>query len=73
MYPSRRNEDKSEVETQSQTMSTTYLEMKAQLQTIVDELEQYKVINKSLQAEVEMKMWLKEWKDDENHCLQNQN
>ena len=34
-------------------MTPTYLEMKAQLQTIVDELEQYKAINKSLQAEVE--------------------
>ena len=54
-------------------MATTYSEMKAQVQTTVDELEQYKVINKSLQAEVETKKWLKEWKDDENHRLWNQN
>ena len=54
-------------------MATTYLEMKAQLQTIVDGLEQYKVINKSIQAEVETKKWLKEWKDNENHHLWNQN
>ena len=47
--------------------------MKAQLQTTVDELEQYKAINKSLQAEVEMKKWLKEWKYDGNHHLWNQN
>ena len=54
-------------------MATTSSEMKAQLQTIVDELEQYKVINKILQAEVEMKKWLKEWKDNQNHHLWNQN
>ena len=54
-------------------MATTYLEMKAQLQTTVDELEQYKVINKILQSVVETKKWLKEWKDDENHILWNQN
>ena len=50
-------------------MAPTYSEMKAQLQTTVDESKQYKEINKSLQAEVEMKKWLKEWKDDENHRL----
>ena len=54
-------------------MATTYSEMKAQLQTTMDELEQYKAINKSIQAEVETKKWLKEWKDDENHRLWNQN
>ena len=54
-------------------MATTYLEMKAQLQTTVDELKQYKAINKSLEAKVETKKWLKEWKDDENHRLWNQN
>ena len=54
-------------------MATTYWEMKAQVQTTMDELEQYKVINKSLQAEVETKKWLKEWKDDKNHRLWNQN
>ena len=54
-------------------MATPYSEMKAQLQTTVDELEQYKAINKSIQAEGEMKKWLKEWKDDENHRLWNQN
>ena len=54
-------------------MAPTYLEMKAQLQTTVDKLEQYKAINKSLHAEVEMKKWLKEWKDDENRRLWNQN
>ena len=54
-------------------MATTYSETKAQLQTTVDELEQYKAINKSLQAEVETKKWLKEWKDDENIRLWNQN
>ena len=54
-------------------MATTYSEMKAQLQTTVDELEQYKAINKSLQAKVETKKWLKEWKDDENHRLWNHN
>ena len=54
-------------------MATTYLEMKAQLQTTVDELKQYKAINKSLQAEVETKKWFKEWKDDENHRFWNQN
>ena len=54
-------------------MATTYSKMKAQLQTIVDELEQYKVINKILQAEVETKKWLKEWKDNENHRLWNHN
>ena len=36
-------------------MATTYSEMKAQLQTTVGELEQYKAINKSLQVEVETK------------------
>ena len=54
-------------------MATTYSEMKAQLQTTVDELEQSKAINKSIQAEVETKKWLKEWKDDENIRLWNQN
>ena len=39
----------------------------------MDELEQYKAINKSLQAEVETQKWLKEWKYDENHRLWNQN
>ena len=41
-------------------MAPIYLEMKSKLQTTVDELEQYKVINKSLQAEVETQKWLKE-------------
>ena len=50
-------------------MTTTYSEMKAQLQTTVDKLAQYKGINKSLQVEVETKKWLKEWKDDENRLL----
>ena len=54
-------------------MATTYSEMKEQLQTIVDKLEQYKTINKSLQVEAETQKWLKEWKDDENHRLRNQN
>ena len=54
-------------------MATTYLEMKAQLQTTVDELEQYKAINKSLQAEVETQKRLKEWRDNENCYLWNQN
>ena len=54
-------------------MATTYSEMMAQLQTTMDELEKYKVINKSLQVEVEMQKWLKEWKDDENRRLWNQN
>ena len=54
-------------------MATTYSEMKAQLQTTVDELEQYKAINKSLQAEVETHKWLKEWRDNENRRLWNQN
>ena len=40
-------------------MAPTYSEMKAQLQTIVGELDQYKVINKSLQAKVETQKWLK--------------
>ena len=52
-------------------MAPTYSEMKSQLQTIVDELEKYKVINKSLQAEVEMQKLLKEWQDNENCCLWN--
>ena len=47
--------------------------MKSQLQTIVDELEQYKVINKSIQADVEMQKRLKEWRDNENCRLRNQN
>ena len=34
-------------------MAPIYSEMKSQLQTTVDKLEQYKVINESLQAEVE--------------------
>ena len=54
-------------------MAPTYSEMKAQLQTTLDELEQYKAINKSIQAEVEMKKWLKKWKGDKNHLLWNQN
>ena len=54
-------------------MAPTYSEMKAQLQTTVDELEQYKAINKRLQAEVETQKWLKEWKDDENRRLRNKN
>ena len=45
-------------------MATTYAEMKAQLQTTVDELEQYKASNKSLQAKVETQKWLKEWIDN---------
>ena len=54
-------------------MAPTYLEMKEQLQTTVDELEQYKAINKSLQVEVETQKWLKEWRDIENRRLWNQN
>ena len=54
-------------------MAHTYSEMKSQLQTTMDELEQYKAINKILQAEVEMQKWLKEWKDNENRLLWNQN
>ena len=54
-------------------MAPTYSEMKSQLQTIVDELEKYKAINKSLQPEVETQQWLKEWRDNENHLLWNQN
>ena len=45
-------------------MAPTYLEMKSQLQTTMDELEQYKAINKSLQAKVETQKWLKEWRDN---------
>ena len=54
-------------------MAPTYLEMKSQLQTTVDKLEQYKATNKSLQAEVETHKWLKEWRDNENRRLWNQN
>ena len=54
-------------------MAPAYSEMKARLQTTVDELEQYKAINKSLQAKFEMQKWLKEWKDNENRRLWNQN
>ena len=54
-------------------MEPTYLEIKSQLKTIVDELEQYKVINKSIQADVETQKQLKEWRDKENLCLWNQN
>ena len=41
-------------------MANTYSEMKEHLQTIVDELEKYKDINKNIQADVEMHKWLKE-------------
>ena len=41
-------------------MAPTYSEMKSQLQTIMDELEQYKEINKSIQANVETQKRLKE-------------
>ena len=54
-------------------MAPTYSEMKSQLQTTVDELEKYKVINKSIQAKVETRKWLKEWRDNENRRLWNQN
>ena len=45
-------------------MGPTYLEMKSQLQTTVDELEQYKAINKSIQDDIETQKWLKEWRDN---------
>ena len=54
-------------------MAPTYWEMKSRLQTTVDELEQYKAINKSIQVDVETHKWLKEWRDNENHRLWNQN
>ena len=54
-------------------MAPTYSDMKSQLQTTVDELEQYKAINKSIQADVETQKQLKEWRDNENCCLWNQN
>ena len=54
-------------------MAPTYSEMKSPLQTTMDELEQYKAINKSLQAEVDMQKWLKEWRDNENCLLWNRN
>ena len=54
-------------------MAPTYSEMKQKMQTIVEELEQYKAINKSIQAEVETQKWLKEWRDNENRHLWNQN
>ena len=54
-------------------MAPTYSEMKSQLQTVVDELDKYKVINKSIQADVETQKRLKEWRHNENHRLWNQN
>ena len=54
-------------------MAPTYSEMKSQLQTTVDELEHYNAINKILQAKVETQKRLKEWRDNENRCLWNQN
>ena len=54
-------------------MAPTYLEMKSQLKTTVYELEKYKVIYKSIQVDVETQKWLKEWRDNENHHLWNQN
>ena len=54
-------------------MAPTYSEMKSRLQTTVDELEQYKAINKSLQAKVETQKWLKEWRGNENRLSWNQN
>ena len=54
-------------------MAPTYLEIKSQLQTTVDELEKYKAINKSIQVDVETQKWLKEWRDNENRRLWNQN
>ena len=54
-------------------MAPTYSKMKSHLQTTVDELEQYKAINKSIQADVETQKWLKEWRDNENRRLWNQN
>ena len=54
-------------------MAPTYLEIKSQIQTIVDELEQYKAINKSIQVDVETQKQLKEWRDNENRRLWNQN
>ena len=54
-------------------MAPTYLEMKSQLQTTLDELEKYKAINKSIQVEVETQKRLKEWRDNENCRLWNQN
>ena len=50
-------------------MAPTYSEIKSQLQTTVDELEQYKAINKSIQADIEMQKRLKEWRDNENRRL----
>ena len=54
-------------------MAPTYSEIKSQLQTTVDELEKYKEINKSIQANVEMQKRLKKWRDNENHRLLDQN
>ena len=54
-------------------MAPTYSEMKSQLQTTMEELDQYKMINKSIQVDVETQKWLKEWRDNENHRLWNQN
>ena len=54
-------------------MTPTYSEMMPQLQTTVDGLEQYKAINKSIQANVETQKQLKEWRDNENRRLWNQN
>ena len=54
-------------------MAPTYSEMKSQLQTTVDKLEQYKAINKSIQTDVETQKQLKEWRDNENCHLWNQN
>ena len=39
----------------------------------MDELEQYKAIDKSIQADVETQKRLKEWRDNENRRLWNQN
>ena len=54
-------------------MAPTYSEMKQKIQIIVEYLEQYKAINKSMQAQVETQKWLKEWKDNENRRSWNQN
>ena len=54
-------------------MAPTYSEMKSQLKTTVDKLEQYKAINKSLQVEVETLKWLNELRDNENRRLWNKN
>ena len=54
-------------------MENTYSVNRSQLQTTLEELEQYKETNKRLHVEVKMQKLMKELRDNENYHLRDQN